>query len=850
MNQGLESDIGGAHQTLKYTKAKMREIIARIEANQGQPTGHPGERYMRLDSLIGSYSTQSFSLPADCSSVDLKQGFNSLFLEARAIDRAINPHPMTRMPVDIVCEIFEAAARADPDTPFLLTMTCEAWKRLVINTSKLWSDIRINVDNDDVLESLHLSLLLSKTWPLDIAITGGCASDEIANGLTSHVHRIRALELSLHREARVPFRVLGGTPPDGLRSLRRLAIEPASYNENTSVPSDHPLERAGRCRNTINVTDLFLIKSLPLLSSLNALVLHVPGIVSMDQLQLPRVESLRLVMKDSPMVLENLACSNLKNLDVVLDDTSREGWWDLLTKSLTYPRLESLAVDVTLDRLKNEWSKPWDSYEFKRLAIQPIIRCVIVALSFSDRKYFSAAGHEGNAEYLCGDLLRELTESVPSLKELRLLHVPYLHAPFIWPSPEVLWNLQQLEMQVPAIVYDEYIPVIDLPKLRELRYYGYVTLATTQLPRLRTPSLEYLEIMHNLNAIHPILGRVDKLWPNMSRRRISYEKYGRRRKNSSKDFPTNESLPNPKGTDLYLPVIHQSVALRELRLYLGNELPGPQIPLTRFPELRVLHCSLSIFRFINAPKLEELHLLWQTGTETPYLRSPPSVEWVRTMLRGLVTLDLYSHFDPRFHGNAIFGRDFRFDQWMHCLHSLQTLILSQRFASIDDLINCLWNDPTLCPRLATIDSFGYPRRWSSLRDCIEKRNHLAMRDSSVHPIRTLRFPLAPHRNILDRLKESLSGEFAGPFVAVPLQPYALEELIQPDDEVEKRPETWCFGCIRSGNAFECLRPEMKFQDVNQYYIKWGCARHWNRGADQGVTITAYNIQLSGYLEGA
>jgi len=40
MSQGAEPDIGDAHQTLKYTKAKMREIIAQIEANQrghGQP---------------------------------------------------------------------------------------------------------------------------------------------------------------------------------------------------------------------------------------------------------------------------------------------------------------------------------------------------------------------------------------------------------------------------------------------------------------------------------------------------------------------------------------------------------------------------------------------------------------------------------------------------------------------------------------------------------------------------------------------------------------------------------------------------------------------------------------------
>jgi hypothetical protein len=35
MNQGVDA----AHQTLKYTKAKMREIIARIEANQ-EDHGH------------------------------------------------------------------------------------------------------------------------------------------------------------------------------------------------------------------------------------------------------------------------------------------------------------------------------------------------------------------------------------------------------------------------------------------------------------------------------------------------------------------------------------------------------------------------------------------------------------------------------------------------------------------------------------------------------------------------------------------------------------------------------------------------------------------------------------------
>jgi len=782
-------------------------------------------------------------MPANYGSFALKQEFNSLFGEARAIDRIANPHPITRMPVEIIREIFEAAARDDPDTSPLLTMTCMAWKNLVIETSKLWSHIRIDVDNDDMLERLQLSLLLSKNWPLDIAITGICASDEIVNGLIPHVHRIRALGLCLYREARVPFRVLGGTPPDGLSSLCRLSIESASYNENSSVPSKHPLERASDNQNTINETDLFLIKSLPLLSSLTALVLHAPGVVNMDNLQLPRVESLRLVMKDAPTVLENLTCNNLKNLDVVLDDTSREGWWDLLVKCLAYPRLESLALDVTLDRAKNEWSKRWHSRYFKRLAPQPIIRCVTVALSFSDMKYLSA--WEMNPEYLCGDLLQELTNSVPSLNELHLLHVPYLHAPFIWPSPEVLRNLQRLELQVPAAVYDEYIPVIELPNLRDLRYYGYLTPQTTQLQSLRTPFLEYLEIMHHGKAFHPIIMRVDRHWPNIFRPRIVSAEYSKSRGNSSRDFPAGNSLPDLQGADFLRPVIHQSMALRELRLYFGDH--GPSFTLTRFPELTALYCSASIVRFIDAPKLEELHLLWSWSMESEHFNSLPWTEGAQTMLCGLITLDIYSNFDPKIHSHSE-RRGMEFGQWIPHLNSLQTLILGLRFASIDGLIDHLWRNPTLCPRLTTIDSSAYPKRWSYLRDCIEKRNHLAMKNPSVHPIRTLRFPLALHRNISDRLKESLSGEFADPFVAVPLQPYALEELIQPDDDVGQRPEQWCTGCIRSGNAFGCLRPEMDSQEDR--FVIWRCARHWSRGPDRGVTITAYNLQLSGYLEGA
>ena len=64
------------------------------------------------------------------------------------------------------------------------------------------------------------------------------------------------------------------------------------------------------------------------------------------------------------------------------------------------------------------------------------------------------------------------------------------------------------------------------------------------------------------------------------------------------------------------------------------------------------------------------------------------------MLRGLIKLDLYSYYDPRSHedphgGFVVPG------EWMHYLHSLQTLVLGQRFSPIDSYIYHLWKSPTM-----------------------------------------------------------------------------------------------------------------------------------------------------------
>jgi hypothetical protein len=73
-----------------------------------------------------------------------------------------------------------------------------------------------------------------------------------------------------------------------------------------------------------------------LLSSLTALVLHDFDIKEVSLLALPRLKSLQLVLNTSPLLLNSLQCGDLELLKVALEETSREGWWDLLTYSVAF----------------------------------------------------------------------------------------------------------------------------------------------------------------------------------------------------------------------------------------------------------------------------------------------------------------------------------------------------------------------------------------------------------------------------------------------------------------------------------------------------------------------------------
>ena len=743
-----------------------------------------------------------------------------------------------RVPVEIVQEIFEATARVDPDAPLHLLGSCTAWRAFVLGTPSLWSNIHIDVDDDDALIALPASLLLSKTQKLDVTIIGTRAPLLVVHKLAQDAHRIRALNICLRKLAREPFRGLSKASPDGLRSLSRLAVETHSVAQTPGVgpKTIRAIERIKQDQNVLDATDLNLLMTLSMLSSLTALVLHDVGIVDVPPLELLSLKSLRIVTQNSPALLQSLKCNALQTLDVILEDTSRGGWWDLLLLSLIYPQLIDLSLDVTLDREEDDWSSPWELQSRSRLPTRESVTALTIALAFSDWRYIWPPDEK--AEYLCGDLLNELIGCFPYLSNLCLLHVPFLHSPFIWPMEQILLMLRKLELNVPGIVYDNPMPVIELPGLCELRYYGYVKPETTQLPSLRTPNLQYLEIMHHRRSVHPVHGRITRHWPGHSRKYISTE-YSTALNNSVKNFPEDTEVVDP-----LLHVIHKSFALRELRLYLGDPDRRDNIgfELTTFPVLKRLHCSVFYLQMIDAPQLEELYLLWSVGEESEQFDMYPQGAKAQSILNKLKVLDIYSHASEEFH-EALSGRMMKVDKWIPYLTSLRMIIFPRAWWCVDDFIDALSRDPHICPALTTITSLEYPASWISLCNCLEIRNHLSMRDRSVQAIHTLNFPSAVHQNIHGPLQDALSGEFAAPFVTIPRQPWTLRELLPQVHEGvahEMPPELACHGCRRSGNTFTC--GNQKSTGIED------CPPHSRLPSSQGVAISAYNRDISGFLE--
>jgi len=775
---------------------------------------------------------------------ELKDQFDRLFDEAREQDRILNPHPITLLPVEILHEIFEWAGGADPDASLMLVETCSAWAAIVLDTPAMWCNINIDTDADDeIIESLRLYLHCSKTLPLHITMRGRGALDGVTNELLPHTGRIRTLELRLSRKAKAAINILKG-PEGGLASLSTLALEkfPGEvFLEYSTDEAVDPFTRARWRRSALDNLDLRVIAALPSLVHLRALVLHGVYHTVLAPLELPKLETLHLLLEWSPSLLQNFQCQALQSLHVTLEETNREGWWDLLLAALKFKKLDSLLLDVTLDRSKNDWHRPWDMLAYTRLPNHERISKLVVTLMFTDFQYL----FDGmKSEYLCGALLEQLVEGLPFLRELHLMHVPFLHAAWIWPSPETLYNLRRLEMNVPAIVCEDVGTVIELPHLEELLYYGLVDPQSCRLRDIRTPKPRYLELMHDIKNEHAF-GKTGREWNGIGRKLVADSEYGKRFGNSARDFPAFIDEPL---TLVHIPVLHESFRLVELRsAFRPSALRAPWATWSPIyaPDLKALHTQSWVLSIICSPNLEELYLYHceedeeKDFADIPLITGRNNDDPTRPGLRlwRLKFLVLYPHVVTNL---PLY--EFPVESWFPHLESVETLGLPNTETSgfsINNFPRTLCGNPRLLPNLTKIRSPRYPPSWLGLRDAIEVRSHLAMGDGNISALKTIEFPCQVHDYIAEPLQAVLSGRFGVPFRPIPDQPFAISELIPERSEPQYRIDR-CDHCIRSGDIFSCL-----WSGDPSGHERRVCQRHLQ---DTWVAITGATSELSGYLQ--
>src|SRR5260221_4203425 len=272
-------------QQLDDIRAEMCKILSQVTASQRRRT-EPGDgpvRFVKVPTLTVSHTFQSSH-----SVSHAKDRFNALLEDARAIERILHPHPIARMPDDIVLEIFQAAAAANPDAPLILSRVCNRWKLLVLNTPRLWTHVHILADHEEVFEALEVFVLFSGRLPLEVTVMGAELPRPVLDSLVPHGHRILSLEIRLQKEAREPFRVLRNAPSGGLRILSRLAVGPLRREGGgrlLDAPAGPALESAKAHNNALDATDMNVIQLLPALRSLTALVLHDVGTTQVPPLE-------------------------------------------------------------------------------------------------------------------------------------------------------------------------------------------------------------------------------------------------------------------------------------------------------------------------------------------------------------------------------------------------------------------------------------------------------------------------------------------------------------------------------------------------------------------------------------
>jgi len=226
----------------------------------------------------------------------------------------------SRAPEPIIIPRYHISSALD------LTSVSQRWSEFVISTSRLWSYLLIDTDDEDALEYLRIFLHLSRDHHLFIALHGrAVVCDDIAMDLLRVGNRIDGLlyESNISRSTLAKFGCYLRQPYSQLPPWYKLEVQPVTQRQQRMDYYSFPTSIHGLWMDGLfPLRKLVTLSHFQCLSSLSVKIGLDRGLflVHEPRLELPNLERLRLQMGfptdqrlDRPILI---ICRNLKVLNV------------------------------------------------------------------------------------------------------------------------------------------------------------------------------------------------------------------------------------------------------------------------------------------------------------------------------------------------------------------------------------------------------------------------------------------------------------------------------------------------------------------------------------------------------
>ncbi|KAJ7114713.1 hypothetical protein C8R44DRAFT_984160 [Mycena epipterygia] len=273
---------------------------------------------------------------------------NALLPLIQVYDVGLAPHKT--LPVDIIREIFLCAAQSTsleanlndilsprldhlPDIRLIISQVCSLWRSVALDTSNLWSDVRVDFETGDttlLLEVLAVWLSRSGKYPLALNIGGAVDDPRIADQLTPHSNRFRCLSIRSENP-------LLNLPAGSMRLLETLEIE-YYYDDSWPLAPIHAFDGAASLRcltfrgldegvcGTLNL-ELFAIPWHQL-TEFNLHDISTPPLQCYSILDrckaftTTRLDIFRMFHVEPPQLTENIKLPRLRTLELSGDDVA------------------------------------------------------------------------------------------------------------------------------------------------------------------------------------------------------------------------------------------------------------------------------------------------------------------------------------------------------------------------------------------------------------------------------------------------------------------------------------------------------------------------------------------------